>query len=82
MEEHNLTGLIISFGPCTVKEAGMLIYVTQYFTGKIPILGICLGHQKITHAFSGNTIREYKVYHDQSLQIIYNDTVLIYLITS
>ncbi|MEQ1963947.1 aminodeoxychorismate/anthranilate synthase component II [Xenorhabdus khoisanae] len=78
IEENNPTGLIISPGPCTAKEAGISISAIQHFAGKIPILGICLGHQSIAHAFGGKAIRANKVYHGQSLQIIHNDIDLFF----
>ncbi|MGZ4980759.1 MAG: anthranilate synthase component II, partial [Methylobacter sp.] len=48
--------LVISPGPCTPKEAGISVEAILKFAGKIPILGVCLGHQSIGYAFGGNII--------------------------
>ena len=55
--------IVISPGPCTPNEAGISVAVIQHFAGKIPLLGICLGHQGIGQAFGGDVIRARKVMH-------------------
>ena len=55
--------LIISPGPCTPREAGISNDVLRHFAGKIPILGVCLGHQCIGDVFGGEVIRTYRVMH-------------------
>jgi len=61
--------IVISPGPCTPNEAGISMEVVRYFTGKIPILGICLGHQSIGQAFGGNIKKARKVMHGKLSQI-------------
>lgn len=55
--------IVISPGPCTPNEAGISVEAIHHFGGKIPILGICLGHQSIGQAFGGNIVRASKVMH-------------------
>lgn len=49
--------LVISPGPCTPKESGISPEVVRYFSGKVPLLGVCLGHQCIGEVFGGNVVR-------------------------
>ena len=55
--------IVISPGPCTPNEAGISTAVIKHFAGKVPLLGICLGHQSIGQVFGGNIIRAGKVMH-------------------
>ena len=55
--------LVIGPGPCSPSEAGISIPAIQHFAGKIPLLGVCLGHQAIGQAFGGEIIRAKKVMH-------------------
>jgi para-aminobenzoate synthetase component 2 len=61
--------IVISPGPCTPKEAGISIDVIRYFAGKIPILGVCLGHQSIGDAFGGDIIRAPYLMHGKTSMI-------------
>lgn len=61
--------ICISPGPCTPHEAGVSIPVLQQFAGKLPILGVCLGHQAIGAAFGGKVIRAQQVMHGKTSTI-------------
>jgi anthranilate synthase/aminodeoxychorismate synthase-like glutamine amidotransferase len=69
IEKMNPDRIVISPGPCTPKEAGISIDVIRYFTGKIPILGVCLGHQSIGDAFGGDVIRAPYLMHGKTSMI-------------
>jgi anthranilate synthase component II len=63
------TRIVISPGPCSPKEAGVSVAVIKHFAGKVPILGVCLGHQAIGYAFGGNVVRAKKVMHGKTDRI-------------
>ncbi|HXX57938.1 MAG TPA: aminodeoxychorismate/anthranilate synthase component II [Thermodesulfovibrionales bacterium] len=69
--------IVISPGPCTPNEAGISIDVIRHFAGKIPILGVCLGHQSIGAAFGGEIIRAPRLMHGKT-SLIYHDGKTIY----
>lgn len=64
--------LLISPGPCTPSKAGISIESIRYFAGKIPILGVCLGHQSIGEAFGGETIRASRLMHGKTSPITHD----------
>ena len=66
--------LVISPGPCTPNEAGISMEAIRYFAGKLPILGICLGHQSIGQVFGGDIIRAGQVMHGKISPIHHKDT--------
>ena len=65
--------LVISPGPCTPNEAGISVDAITEFAGKLPILGICLGHQAIAQAFGGKIVRAKEVMHGKTSMIHHND---------
>lgn len=68
IEELKPKYLVISPGPCTPKESGISTEVIRYFSGKVPILGVCLGHQCIGEVFGGSVVRApYPVHGKMSL---------------
>jgi anthranilate synthase component 2/para-aminobenzoate synthetase component 2 len=75
--ERNPERLVISPGPCTPKEAGISQDAIRFKAGKIPILGVCLGHQCIGSAFGGRIIRAKRLMHGKS-SLIYHDGKTLY----
>ena len=63
IEAWQPAAIVISPGPCTPREAGISVPVVERFAGRIPILGVCLGHQSIGQAFGGNVVRAQRVMH-------------------
>ncbi|MGI9279433.1 MAG: aminodeoxychorismate/anthranilate synthase component II [Endozoicomonas sp.] len=63
VEALNPERIVISPGPCTPNEAGVSMEVIKRFSGKKPILGVCLGHQSMGQVFGGNIVRARKVMH-------------------
>ena len=61
--------IVISPGPCTPKEAGISVELIRQLAGKIPILGVCLGHQAIGAAFGGRIIRAPRLFHGKTSEI-------------
>ncbi|MGI9293900.1 MAG: anthranilate synthase component II [Pseudomonadales bacterium] len=66
--------IVISPGPCTPNEAGISLQAIQQFAGKIPILGVCLGHQSIGQVFGGEVVRAEQVMHGKTSQIYHTNT--------
>ena len=67
------THLMISPGPCTPNEAGVSLAAIEAFKGKLPIMGICLGHQSIGQAFGGDVVRAKQVMHGKTSPIFHQD---------
>jgi anthranilate synthase/aminodeoxychorismate synthase-like glutamine amidotransferase len=61
--------IVVSPGPCTPREAGISIELIRYFAGKVPILGVCLGHQAIGAAFGGQVVRAKNLMHGKTSQV-------------
>ncbi len=65
--------IVISPGPCTPDEAGISIETIRHFAGRVPLLGICLGHQAIGQAFGGRIVRAGQVMHGKLSSVYHND---------
>lgn len=65
--------IVISPGPCTPNEAGVSIETIRHFTGRVPILGVCLGHQSIGQAFGGHIVHAREIMHGKTSMIHHND---------
>ena len=65
--------IVISPGPCTPNEAGVSIETIKAFAGKLPLLGICLGHQSIGQAFGGKIVHANKIMHGKTSMIYHSD---------
>ena len=61
--------IVISPGPCTPKEAGVSVKVIKHFAGKLPLLGVCLGHQCLAYAFGGEIIRAERLMHGKTSMV-------------
>lgn len=66
--------ICISPGPCTPAEAGISVEVIRHFAGKLPILGVCLGHQAIGAAFGGDVVRAREIMHGKVSEITHRGT--------
>ncbi|MCW8866897.1 aminodeoxychorismate/anthranilate synthase component II [Marinobacter adhaerens] len=73
IEALNPERLVISPGPCTPNEAGISMAAIRHFAGKVPILGICLGHQAIGQVYGGDVIRAGRVMHGKVSPVFHKD---------
>lgn len=71
-EDLRATAIVISPGPCTPHEAGASLHIMQKFSGKIPILGVCLGHQVMGEVFGGRVVRAKRPLHGEASEITHN----------
>ncbi len=61
--------IVVSPGPCTPREAGISIELIRHFAGKVPVLGVCLGHQALGAAFGGRVVRAKNLMHGKTSQV-------------
>ena len=64
--------LVISPGPCTPNEAGISVSAVKHFAGKLPILGVCLGHQSIGQAYGGRIVRAERLMHGKTSPVFHD----------
>ncbi len=74
IEAEDPAYVVISPGPCTPDKAGISLDAVEYFSGKRPVFGICLGHQSIGQAFGGQIVRASKVMHGKVSPVYHNNT--------
>ena len=75
-EKLNPERIVVSPGPCTPKEAGVSVTVMQYFAGKLPILGVCLGHQSLAYAFGAEIIPAERLMHGKTSMVQHDDQTI------
>jgi len=74
--------ILISPGPCTPQDAGLSIPIIQHFAGKVPILGVCLGHQAIGAAFGGKVVRAAQLMHGKTSEVEHDGKTIFRNVTS
>jgi len=76
IEELHPARIVISPGPCTPHEAGISIELIRHFAGRLPLLGVCLGHQAIGEAFGGKVVRASTLMHGKTSAIEHDDKTI------
>lgn len=77
IEQRSPRGIVVSPGPCTPKEAGVSVDAVRYFAGKVPIFGVCLGHQTIGYAFGSAVVKAKTLMHGKT-SLIHHDGKTIF----
>ncbi|NLW34742.1 MAG: aminodeoxychorismate/anthranilate synthase component II [Syntrophorhabdus aromaticivorans] len=72
IEQLSPSRIVISPGPCTPREAGISVDVIRSFAGKVPILGVCLGHQAIGYAFGGEVVQAKTLMHGKTSPVFHD----------
>ncbi len=73
VESLHPSRIVVSPGPCTPHDAGISIELVRRFAGKVPVLGVCLGHQAIGAAFGGNVVRAPQLMHGKTSQVVHDN---------
>ena len=73
VEKMRPARIVVSPGPCTPHEAGISIDLIRHFTGKVPVLGVCLGHQAIGEAFGGHVVRAANLMHGKTSAVMHDN---------
>jgi anthranilate synthase/aminodeoxychorismate synthase-like glutamine amidotransferase len=76
IESLNPEKIVISPGPCTPAKAGISVDVIRHFAGKVPVLGVCLGHQSVGAAFGGEIIKAGKLMHGKTSEVRHDGKTL------
>lgn len=76
LDEMRPERIVVSPGPCTPHEAGISIDLIKHFTGKVPVLGVCLGHQALGAAFGGDVVRAKTLMHGKVSQVEHDGRTL------
>ena len=76
IEALNPTRLVVSPGPCTPNEAGISVEAIKHLAGKLPILGVCLGHQSIGQAYGGKVVRADRLMHGKTSPVFHDNREL------
>jgi anthranilate synthase/aminodeoxychorismate synthase-like glutamine amidotransferase len=74
--------IVVSPGPCTPQEAGISIELIRHFAGKVPLLGVCLGHQAIGAAFGGQVVRAKNLMHGKTSQVEHDGKTIFHGLSS
>jgi anthranilate synthase component 2 len=74
IEDLSPERIVVSPGPCTPNEAGISLELIEHFKGKLPLLGVCLGHQSIGQAFGGRIVHAKKIMHGKTSEIYHNNS--------
>lgn len=72
IEQLNPNYVMISPGPCSPNEAGISMEVIKHFAGKVPIFGVCLGHQSIAQVFGGDVVRAERLMHGKTSEMLHD----------
>jgi anthranilate synthase/aminodeoxychorismate synthase-like glutamine amidotransferase len=73
IEDMQPERIVVSPGPCTPQDAGISVDLIRHFAGKVPILGVCLGHQAIGEAFGGRVVRAPHLMHGKTSSVIHDN---------